>query len=237
MDMETIIKKRLSEIGERIKDAAGRSGRSPADIHLIVVTKRVSANIINILARIGVKDIGENYVQDAMAKRKALASIANEIRWHMIGHLQRNKAKKALEVFDILHSLDSLNLAVLLLDILGERKKRLPVFIEVKTSEEATKFGTSSEEAFRIAEFLLSHTDVFEFMGLMTMAPYSENPESARRYFAGLRALRDKMQERFGRNIAPYLSMGMSSDFEVAIEEGATHLRIGDAITGGLEGN
>ncbi|MCX7704580.1 MAG: YggS family pyridoxal phosphate-dependent enzyme [Planctomycetota bacterium] len=232
--MEERVKERVSVIRRRVEEAAWRAGRSPAEVQLIVVTKRVGVDVIAALARSGIKEIGENYVQDAALKRRELGEVGGSLRWHMIGHLQRNKVKKALEIFDVLHSLDSVGLASILQSSLKGRMRRLPVFIEVKTSGEETKFGASEEEMFKIAEFVIEHSKEFDLMGLMTMAPYFEEAEKARPYFAKLRWLRGEVQRRFGGDVAPYLSMGMSSDFEVAVEEGATHIRIGDAIVGGL---
>ena len=233
--LEEVIRRNLKRVRERIGEAAERAGRSADDVSIIVVTKYVGADVIAALAKIGVEDIGENYVQDALAKREVLGDVANGLKWHMIGHLQRNKAKKALTLFHTLHSLDSERLMLYLCRLLERNGGSLPVFIEVKTSEEESKFGADEDETFRMAEFLLEREE-FRFMGLMTMAPYFEDAESARPYFIRLRGLRERLRDSFGKDVAPYLSMGMSSDFEVAVQEGATHLRIGSAIVGDLGG-
>ena len=233
--MEEVLKRNLDRVRERIGEAAARAGRSADDVSIIVVTKYASADVIAALAKIGVRDIGENYVQDALAKREALGDAAKGLKWHMIGHLQRNKAKKALTLFHTLHSLDSERLMLHLCRLLERNGGCLPVFIEVKTSEEGSKFGADEDETFRMAEFLLTRKE-FRFMGLMTMAPFFEDAESARPYFVRLRELRERLRDSFGKSVAPYLSMGMSSDFEVAVQEGATHLRIGSAIVGDLGG-
>lgn len=233
--LEEILRRNLKRVRERVGEAAARVGRSADDISIIVVTKYVAPKVVLALSKIGVKDVGENYVQDVLAKREALRDEADGIRWHMIGHLQRNKAKKALKLFHTLHSLDSERLMLYLFRLLENDGGCLPVFIEVKTSEEGSKFGADEEETFRMAEFLLGK-DEFRFMGLMTMAPYFEDAESARPYFVRLRELRERLRDTFGEDVAPYLSMGMSSDFEVAVEVGATHLRIGSAIVGDLGG-
>lgn len=233
MSIEKRLKENLRRVYERIGEASTRIGRSPDEIKLVVVTKYAGVDVIEALIKVGVKDIGENYVQDAFSKRQQIGD--RGIRWHMIGHLQRNKAKKAVAIFDVLHSLDSERLMLYLYNVVRRSNRCLPVFIEVKTSEEGSKFGTDEEGAFRMADFLLEHKEQFSLMGLMTMAPYFDNPESARPYFAYLRELRERLRSRFGGDAAPYLSMGMSSDFEVAVEEGATHLRIGSAIIGGLQ--
>jgi len=183
------------------------------------------------LARCGVRDIGENYVQQAAAKKEALGPTANAFSWHMIGHLQRNKAKKAVLIFDTVHSVDSARIAEELSKRALNAKKTIPVYVEVKTSEEATKHGISEEEAPHLVERILSLGGI-EFLGLMTMAPYFEDAERARPYFVRLRNLAERIKDEFG--VECRLSMGMTADFEVAVEEGATDVRIGTAIVGGL---
>lgn len=229
--MEDLLRRRLEDVRGRIRDAARRAGRSADDIRLIVVTKTVGVDVIRALLRCGVGDIGENYVQQAMAKKESLRDVADKVRWHMIGHLQRNKAKKAVQLFDCVHSVDSVRLA----DELGKRSlaagKVMPVFVEVKTSEEATKFGISEEEAPRLVEHILGVKGL-RFEGLMTMAPFFEDSEKARPYFARLRELSERLRREFG--VVCRLSMGMTADYEVAVEEGATDVRIGTAIVGGL---
>ena len=229
--MEELLKRRLEDVQGRIREAARRAGRSDADIRLIVVTKTVEADVIKALLRCGVGDIGENYVQQAVAKKESLQDVTRKVRWHMIGHLQRNKAKKAVQLFDCVHSVDSIRLA----DELGKRAvaagKDLPVFVEVKTSEEATKFGISEEEAPKLVEHILG-VGGLKFEGLMTMAPFFEDGEKARPYFARLRELSERLERDF--KVVCRLSMGMTADYEVAVEEGATDVRIGTAIVGGL---
>jgi len=231
MIMERLLKERLENVRGKIRDAARRAGRDAADIRLIVVTKTVDADVIGALIRCGVADIGENYVQQAAAKKESLQDAAKEVRWHMIGHLQRNKAKKAVQLFDCVHSVDSTRLA----EELGKRSsaagKILPVFVEVKTSEEATKFGISEEEAPKLVEHILGVSGL-RFEGLMTMAPFFEESEKTRSYFARLRKLSERLERDFG--VVCRLSMGMTADYEVAVEEGATDVRIGTAIVGGL---
>ncbi len=219
---------RLKAVEERIARAAVRAGRDPAEVTLVAVSKTVDTSRIREAVEAGVKDLGENRAQEARTKIMELGKIA---RWHMIGHLQKNKAKYVAEFFDMLHSLDS----VALLDILCNRLERLgkegfPVLIEVKLSPEETKHGCSPKELFPLAKEADSRPQV-NLCGLMTIAPYAENPEDARPYFKRLRELKAELEQSLGREL-PHLSMGMSGDFEVAIEEGATMVRVGTAIFG-----
>lgn len=222
------IAERLRRVEERIAKAAERAGRSPSEITLVAVSKTVEPRRIVEAVEAGVTVLGENRVQEAREKIKELGKIA---QWHMIGHLQKNKAKYVVELFDMLHSLDSFPL----LDTLCKRLERLgkegfPVLIEVKLSPEETKHGCLPGDLFQLAREAVSRPQLY-LCGLMTIAPYAEDPEEARPFFRQLRELRDQLQERLGVAL-PHLSMGMSGDFEVAIEEGATMVRVGTAIFG-----
>lgn len=215
---------KLSLVRERIDAAARKSGRSGSDITLVAVTKTRPVDEIREAVACGVTDIGENYVQETEAK---YAEVGDCVRWHMIGHLQRNKAKHAVELFDLIHSVDSEQLAV----EIGRRAeaigKRQDVLIEVAVSGEATKFGAQPEEVVRLADEI-SNVRGVRLCGLMGMAPFLANPEETRPYFAKLRESWNGLPEEQRL----YLSMGMTQDFEIAIEEGSNMVRVGTAIFG-----
>jgi len=215
----TTVAERLALIRERVARAAERSGRSPAEVTIVAVSKFFPTQAIEEAAAAGIAHIGENRVQEAAAKVSSLRHLP--VTWHMIGHLQTNKAKTALELFDIIQTVDSLRLA----EALSRRADRaIPVLLEVNVAGEASKFGLSPPEVPQTAEAVarLPHLDM---RGLMTMAPLVGDPEEVRPVFRELRRLRDAL------GLAE-LSMGMTDDFEVAIEEGATLVRIGRAIFG-----
>jgi len=213
----TTIAERIALVRERVARAAERAGRSPADVTIVAVSKSFPAQAIEEAAAAGIAHIGENRVQEAIAKIPSLRHLT--VTWHMLGHLQTNKAKTALELFDIIQSMDSLRLA----QALSRRAERpIPVLLEVNVAGEASKFGLSPPEVLQAAETMgrLPHLNV---CGLMTIAPLVSDPEEVRPVFRELRRLRDAL------GLAE-LSMGMTDDFEVAIEEGATMVRIGRAI-------
>lgn len=227
----------LERVRERVADAARRAGRSPEKITLVAVTKTIEPAIVKQAVALGLRDFGENRVQEAEWKVPLLP----EVNWHMIGHLQRNKVKKALLIFDMIHSVDSLRLAQEIDRRASRIGARVPVLLEVNLSGEATKYG------FRMApcvtqggerEAFFSYVEEIlglpcpEVRGLMTMPPLVAHPEEARPYFQRLRGLREELRERFPQTCWEDLSMGMTDDFEVAIEEGATMVRIGRAIFG-----
>jgi pyridoxal phosphate enzyme (YggS family) len=190
------------------------------------VSKTVEVERIREAIDAGVTILGENYVQEA---QKKIAEIGKPVSWHFIGHLQSNKAKYAVNLFDAIHSLDSIPLAEELNRRAEKADRKIPVMIEVNLSGEPTKFGTEEEKVFGIGRKVLDLRNLSP-EGLMTMPPYFDDPEMSRPFFVRLRALKDKMKE----NGIPMreLSMGMSNDFEVAIEEGATYVRVGTAIFG-----
>ena len=215
------IAERVEDVLRRIASASERSGRSAEEVTLVAVTKSVAADAIREAVEAGVHHLGENRVQEAEAKQPSLADINALVTWHMVGHLQTNKVKTALGLFDIIHSVDSLHLA----EAISRRStKPVPIFLEVNITGEGTKFGFSPAQLNRdgAAIALLPNLEV---RGLMTVAPQAANAEDARPHF---RRLRDEA-ERLGLR---ELSMGMSDDFGVAVEEGATHVRIGRAIFG-----
>ncbi len=213
------VAERLALVHERIARSAERAGRSPDQVTLVAVSKAFPTEVIAEGVAAGLTHIGENRVQEAAAKIPALRHLP--VTWHMIGHLQTNKAKTALGLFDIIHSVDSIHLA----QTLSRRAERsIPVLLEVNVAGEATKFGLSPSDALQSADDVarLPHLDL---RGLMTIAPLVSDPEEVRPVFRELRRLRDALG-------LPELSMGMTDDFEVAIEEGATMVRIGRAIFG-----
>ena len=219
-------------IFERIGRAAARSGRDAGAVKLLAASKSQSAEKIRAAAAAGVHLFGENYVQEAAAKK---AAISCPVEWHLIGHLQRNKAKAALDLFDAIESLDSVELARALDKEAGARARIARALIEVNLGGEASKSGVTAERLRPLLETVatLRHVKV---EGLMAVPPFSEDAEKARPYFKELRALREKFKTAKAANIdLTELSMGMSQDFEVAIEEGATLVRLGTALFGPRE--
>jgi len=215
---------RIADVQARITDAARRSGRSPEEVTLVAVTKTVPVERIREAVEAGLKDFGENYVQEALPK---LAALGNDVRWHFIGHLQSNKARLVAGAFALIHSLDSVALA-------GELNKRAAnagvtqnVLIEVRLDPAETKTGVLPEELGVLTDTVMALPHL-RLQGLMGMPPLFPDPEESRPYFAHLRELSEILPEGARRE----LSMGMSTDFEVAIEEGATIVRVGTAIFG-----
>jgi hypothetical protein len=223
------IAENLKRVEERMDAAARRAGRNPEEIRLVAVSKTVATERVLQAIQAGVKILGENYVQEA---KKKIENVGHNVGWHFIGHLQTNKAKMAVRLFDLIHSVDSFNLANELNRAAEQQGKVLPVLLQISLSGEATKFGASEKEIFRMAEEM-SKMPALSGVGLMTMPPYFENPEDSRIYFIKLRKLGERLrQENIPRIVVNELSMGMSNDFEVAIEEGATLVRVGTAIFG-----
>lgn len=208
--------------------AAERSGRRAEDITIIAVSKTFPADAIRIAYDAGLRHFGENRVQEWESKRAAVAQL--DATWHLIGHLQSNKSRRAAYLFDRIDSVDDLALAKRLDAAAAAEGKTLPVLIEMHLGDEATKSGIAEKDlpslAAAIAPF--GHVDL---LGLMTIPPFLDDPQRIRPYFRKLRELRDDVSRRIGRKL-PVLSMGMTHDFEVAIEEGATEIRIGTAIFG-----
>jgi pyridoxal phosphate enzyme (YggS family) len=228
-------------IRDRIATAAARVGRDPAGITLVAVSKTHPASTVRAAFDAGVVDFGENRVVEAAPKAADLADI--RVRWHLIGHLQRNKARKAVEVFAIVHSLDSVRLAETLDRLVAETKPantRLRVLLQINIAGETQKEGFDLAGGLASSELEGFYADVQQILafphlqvcGLMTVAPYTEHAEEVRPVFRALRELRDALQERFPDAQWTELSMGMTNDFEVAIEEGATLVRVGRAIFG-----
>ena len=218
----------LERLRERVTRAAERAGRRADEIALVAVSKTFPVEAIRAAFDAGLRHFGENRVQEMQAKRARLADLG--VSWHFIGHLQSNKARLATQLFDRIDSLDSVSLAQRLDSAAGELGKRLAVLVEVHVGGEATKSGASEADLPALGESIatLPHLDLH---GLMMVPPYSDDPERVRPYFRKLLELRDSLSERLGRRL-PTLSMGMSHDFEVAIEEGATEIRPGAALFG-----
>ena len=224
------MKQRLEHIKERIRQAAKSCNRNPDSIRLVAVSKTVPAETVKEAIEAGATILGENYVQDAREKFDAL--VHYPVSWHFIGHLQSNKAKYAVRLFDLIHSVDSLKLARALDKEAKKVDKIQPILVQVNISGEDTKSGIAAEDAPGLISEI-SHLKNLSIEGLMTMPPYFYQPEKVRPYFAALRELRDQMKKQSLPNVSlAELSMGMTGDFEVAIEEGATLVRIGTAIFG-----
>ena len=222
----------LEVVRERIAQAARRAGRDPAGVTIVTVTKTFTAAVVRAVVAAGLADIGENRVQEAAAKRAQLGDL--DARWHLVGHLQRNKAGRALELFDCIHSVDSLDLAA----ALDRRASRpVPVLLEVNVGEEESKFGflPRSEALCAAAEAVLALPHL-RLEGLMTVAPLVADPEEVRPVFRRLRALYEELRVRYPEAPWRHLSMGMTDDYTVAVEEGATLVRLGRALLGARQG-
>ena len=242
---------RFTEVRQRVADAAARAGRSPDSVYLVAVTKTAEPEDIRELIELGHRDFGENRVQqlvqrasvvDEWFERTRLLSrsaadrapfdASKPVRWHMIGHLQRNKARKVADLCRLVHSVDSLRLAEELQQFANRYERDIEVLVQVNISGEESKEGVPIPAAAALIEQIDSMFNVHA-RGLMTMAPYSENPEDARAHFVRCRELFEELRaEGYGEGRFDLLSMGMSGDYEVAIEEGANIVRVGSAIFG-----
>lgn len=224
------MKENLASIQRRIKDCAIKCGRPPESIHLVAVGKTQSTDRIRKAHDAGATIIGENYIQEAREKFEQLYDL--DVQWHFIGHLQSNKAKYAVRMFDLIHSVDSLKLALELDKQAQKVGKVQKILAQVNIGNSPSKSGLTENEAPKLI-LQMADLENLRIQGLMTMPPFFNDPEKARPYFAALRHLRDRLKER--RVISPEfndLSMGMTGDFEAAISEGATLVRIGTAIFG-----
>jgi pyridoxal phosphate enzyme (YggS family) len=223
---------RIQWVRATIADAAMRSGRRPEDVTLVAVSKTVGAERVLAAARLGITDFGENRVQEAEAKISALSGkLPPAVRWHLVGHLQTNKARTAVRLFSLIESVDSFGLADVLNREGARRGAPVPVLLEVNVGGEPTKFGFAPDAMSNIFPRVLE-LPMLDVRGLMTVAPIVEDPEDARPYFRELRDLRDRLARENPRAALPELSMGMTGDYPVAIEEGATIVRVGRAIFG-----
>ncbi len=229
MDLEAAISANLATVRERLDRAAAAAGRKPGDIRLIAVTKTFGVSHAAAAAAAGLRDLGENRVQEALQKQAAAPALP--VRWHLIGHLQSNKARKAV-AFDWIHSVDSAALLGRLDRAAAEAGRSPRLLIQVDLARESTKHGAGEDEARRIVE-AAAGCRAAQVRGLMVMPPWTDDPEAARPWFRRLRALRDTLQAGAPASVRlDELSMGMSHDFEAAVEEGATMVRIGTALFG-----
>jgi PLP dependent protein len=218
---------RISRVRARIEAAAQRAGRDPSEVTLVAISKGTAAANVDAAIAAGVEDVGENRVQEAVEKHR---EVTNAARWHLVGHLQTNKAARAAKLFDVVHSVDSRRVADVLSANRPSGRDPLVVLLEVELTGLPTRYGVSEVDVEGVIGQLVN-VPAIHLLGLMTIAPHAEDPEAARPFFARLRHLRDHMQHVTGWAL-PELSMGMTDDFEVAVEEGATMVRIGRAIFG-----
>jgi len=218
---------RIEEVRRRVAQACERSGRCADEVSLVAVSKTIAPERIVEAAGAGIMVFGENRVQEA---RQKISLCPGHLAWHLIGHLQRNKARIAVELFEMIHSIDSLRLLETVNSICAEKGKSLPVCLEVNVSGERSKSGMAPEE---LPDVLACSRDLInvDVIGLMTIPPFTEDPEGARPFFRALRELRDRMRESTGFPLDD-LSMGMSNDFEIAVEEGSTWIRTGSVLFG-----
>lgn len=220
----------LHQVQQRIADAAERADRDPADVNLIAVSKTRSLDEIRAVVDAGVMDFGENYVQELEEKAEALADL--DVRWHAIGHLQTNKVRKITDFVALIHSVDSPRVGREIDKRADAAGRRVPVLLQANVSGEESKFGVAEDEAFALAQDLVALQSA-RLVGLMTMPPYCEDPEGNRAHFVELRTLRERLIDRgIPEACMRHLSMGMTCDFETAVEEGATLVRVGTAIFG-----
>jgi len=228
------LQERLNAINQRIAAACKRAGRDFFEVTLVAVSKTVEPVRIRQAIEAGVRVLGENRVQEAAGKISELADVVAEhnVAWHLIGHLQSNKARRAVELFSAIQSVDSFKVAERLNNVASEFGKRLPVFVEVNLGGEDSKAGVAPDEVLPLCEQVAT-LPALELRGLMTVPPYLNDPNDVRPFFRRLCALRDEARQAgIVGNEFKELSMGMSHDFEVAIEEGATLVRIGTALFG-----
>ena len=233
---QIIIRRNYNQVLERIKKTARNAGRNPEDISLVVVTKTHPVEVIQLVIDAGATDLGENYMEEAIPKIQALA-IYTAIRWHMIGHIQSRKAQSICEYFQYVHSIDSVKLAERLCRFAYELGISLPVWMEFNVGGEDSKSGwdinieENWENILPDIERILALSNL-NILGAMTIPPFSSNPEASRPYYQRLRKFQQYLIDRFQLTGFRQLSMGMSSDFVVAIQEGSTCVRIGQALLG-----
>jgi pyridoxal phosphate enzyme (YggS family) len=229
------IRERFQQVQDQIAEAALEAGRNPGEIHLVVVTKSQPVEVVRAAIRAGASVLGENYAEEAVEKIAALGGF--EVEWHMIGHVQSRKADLVARHFTMLHSLDSVKLAGRLDRACGEVGRILPVLLELNVSGEDSKYGLPAWSDSQLADLLPVIEAVSQFQhlkvhGLMTMPPFFEDGERSRPYFRRLRKVQDRLEKEFPKQDWSDLSMGTSVDFRTAITEGATYVRIGQAILG-----
>lgn len=224
------IKKNLEEIEARIEKACSRAGRNREDVTLIGVSKTVEADVMNASVEMGIKDLGESKVQEI---RRKYDDVMKGPKWHLIGHLQTNKVKYIIDKVDLIHSVDSLKLAKEIDKRASNAERLMPVLVQVDMAGESQKFGIDSSSVETLIHEILALEHIV-VQGLMFIAPYVDNPEEVRGYFKNMKELFDhiKAENKHERLDMKHLSMGMTGDFEVAIEEGATLIRVGTGIYG-----
>jgi hypothetical protein len=227
LSMDTVLEQNLSKVRERLAAACARAGRGPDEVMLLPVSKTVNPDLIAVAARLGLSVFGESRVQEARSK---IPLCPGHLTWHFIGHLQTNKVREAVRLFEQIHAVDSIRLLEALDRACQDEGKRLPVYLEVNVSGEPSKFGLRPED---VPPVLAASNRFFsvEVKGLMTIPPFSKEAEAARPFFRKLREWRDQWRQATGMPLAE-LSMGMSHDFEIAAEEGATCVRLGTILFG-----
>lgn len=224
-----MLKENLINVQREISLACKKANRDPSEITLIAVSKTKPVEMLNEIYDCNVRDFGENKVQELCDKYEVLP---NDIKWHMIGHLQTNKVKYIVDKVELIHSVDSLRLAEEIQKQAEKKDVVVPILVEVNIAQEDSKFGTSKEEAIELVK-QISKLDHIQIKGLMTIAPYVENPEENRVYFRGIKDLSVDIDSQNIDNVSmQILSMGMTNDYQVAIEEGATMVRVGTGIFG-----
>jgi len=223
------VRERIEQVRRRIAEAAGRSGRDPDDVQLVAVTKSVAVSQIREALDAGLTVFGESRIQEAKGKVALLSSPS--IQWHLVGHLQTNKSKLAVELFELIHSLDSVKLAASMDRHGAALRKQVRALIEVNLEGESDKSGLHESELLPLLQACRAYAHL-TIEGLMAIPPFHRNPQDVRPYFRRLRLLRDRAADTHPDFRLRHLSMGMSNDFEVAIDEGATLVRIGTAIFG-----
>lgn len=224
------IASRVRQVESRIAEAATRRGRSPDEVTLVAVSKTWPVERLVEAWEAGIRHFGENRVQEA-ADKIAQWHHDRSATWHLVGHLQSNKVRVASHLFDWIQSVDSRRLGEALERAASDSGRRIPILIEVNYAGEPTKFGLPPDEVTPLLD-ILANAEHLEVRGLMTIAPFAANPEEVRSVFRGMRELRDRLRDRFPTLVLPDLSMGMTEDYEIAIEEGATLVRVGRAIFG-----
>lgn len=222
----------ITAIRDRVARAAGRAGRTPEDVLLLAVTKTIPPEVVREAYDAGLRHFGESRVQEAKAK---IPQLPGDIHWHLVGHLQTNKARDAVELFEMIHSVDSLKIATELEKWADRASKRVPILLEINVAGESSKFGMRPEALLETAK-QVAVSRRLELQGLMCVPPFLKEVENARPFFRKLRDLRTEVEQALGVSL-PHLSMGMSHDFEIAVEEGATIVRVGTSIFGERKGS
>ncbi len=225
------IAENLARVRARIAEAAKAAGRAPESVKLVAISKTFPVEAVSSAIAAGQACFGENRVQEAEPKIRALSG-GHQLEWHLVGHLQSNKARKACEIFNVIHSIDSVRLAARLSEACLEKGSRMSILLQVDLGHEVTKFGADESEIGAIVDEI-SHLEGVQLDGLMTLPPFFEQAEEVRPYFAQLRRLLGTLESRRPGCLGQkHLSMGMSHEFEIAIQEGATMVRIGSSIFG-----